>query len=225
MPSGTITNSFAGADAPSAISRPCRVRTPARRFPPTPFGAQPTYQSWTLQVGSQWPGTSLSLSFTFRTLVRVGNHPMLVRAFQHIQHLSARRSQVIHCPRHCALRPASTIAFSGFAWLMTLVRMNSAFSHSPWSMRLSILVEDAPVIGIHEGVGAALKLVVDAGNWTRNSRSRCRRRRRYRSRSRLPSACPRRPSPWPPRCRSWPCGRHSYPCAASRPGRPVCRRT
>ena len=44
----------------------------------------------------------------------------------------------------CAFSPASTIALSALAWLITEVRMNSAFSHSPWSIRLPSLSRIRP---------------------------------------------------------------------------------
>ena len=43
-----------------------------------------------------------------------------------------------------AFSPASQIALSALAWLITDVRMNSAFSHSPWSMRFPSLSRMRP---------------------------------------------------------------------------------
>jgi hypothetical protein len=56
----------------------------------------------------------------------------------------ARRPPAGPLSTDCAFSPASTIALSALAWLITLVRMNSAFSHSPWSMRLPSLSRMRP---------------------------------------------------------------------------------
>ena len=62
----------------------------------------------------------------------------------------------------CALRPASQTAWPGLAWLIT--RGQDEERVLPFALvdALAVLVADAPVVRIHEGVAAALQFVVDA---------------------------------------------------------------
>src|SRR6056297_428900 len=103
----------------------------------------PTYQSCTLQVGSQWPGTRRSFSLTLSTASGSATTPC---SSEHLTYSTSLRPKMKGRPlsTDCALRPASTMALSALAWLMTDVRINSAFSHSPWSMRLPSLSRMRP---------------------------------------------------------------------------------
>ena len=93
--------------------------------------------------------------------VGVFYHAMFIRTF-YVFHIVATKYEGKPLSTDCALRPASTIALSALAWDMTEVKMNSEFSHSPLIDPLAVLVKNAAIVGIHEGVGTALQFVVNA---------------------------------------------------------------
>ena len=152
------------------ISTPCRAR---RHRPDAPRPCRPARRRTSrarCRSGRSGPGTSFSLSSTLSTPSGSSTTPC---SSEHFTYFTSSRPKITGRPEStdCALSPASTMALSGLRVAHDRGQDEQRVLPLALVDALAVLVEDAAIVRVHEGVGAALELVVDAGGRSRNSRT------------------------------------------------------
>jgi hypothetical protein len=84
-------------------------------------------------------GHEAELVADFQDALGIVDDAVLIRALDILHVVAAKDEREAGVDRLCLEAGiADQIALSGLEWLITEVRMNNAFSHSPWSMRVPV---------------------------------------------------------------------------------------